>query len=686
MLNEGFSFFHSFLNEQKNTDLIRWSDKGDSFIVLDEDEFAKTLIPELFKHNNYASFVRQLNMYGFHKRVGLSDNSMKASERKNKSPSEYHNPYFRKGYSDLLWLINKPKNNAGKKKKKDDGEGDSDDEAVADDSVGQGAAGHGKIFSGELSQLQRKDITLVRDQIKQLQETQSKLQAAIARISKDQKELINRAVLFQQLHDRHDRSINLILSFLANVYRKSLEDAQGNNVAELLASILPPNNSAPQGTVIDYENFLNSNGHQQPVNSPAKRPQRLLTGIPQHRPSPVTTTSSPAKVPSSTGSAGYTGIAPHFPKTGKVTEVLDASPADTTTPAYLKRALENNPQEGMMKILEGTTTATPSPSNVAIPPSVASTASAMTNNHRAQLFNAMATQASTEAPNPAIASPTPITPSASVATMPAPDGLLPLTDNTSMSPSNLVSDSIPRAALSGSPVSTSPSMSIPATNAPLEPSIPQNLDISALVAPQPPLSLHNIPDQNEIEEIRRLSEEQSNKLNDLANLLGPLSPSGRIPGIDEHGNAFYDVDMDQFLNPEAFPSDDGVSSFDITTFAPGGGAENSGSGGASHVGTGHDIPGFSLDASSLDNSISAPQGGVSNGVMSTEGSNIPSPATTEDIPRDDISFASASIGGSNMGIVEGVGVAEGGGCGCGGGGIREGAIVGLDRESKRRRI
>lgn len=68
----------SFLDDGKNTELIRWSDDGRSFIVVDEDEFAKNLIPELFKHNNYASFVRQLNMYGFHKRVGLSDNSMKA--------------------------------------------------------------------------------------------------------------------------------------------------------------------------------------------------------------------------------------------------------------------------------------------------------------------------------------------------------------------------------------------------------------------------------------------------------------------------------------------------------------------------------------------------------------------------------------------------------------------------------
>ena len=44
-----------------------WSDAGDSMVILDAENFASEVIPQYFKHNNFRSFVRQLNFYGFRK-------------------------------------------------------------------------------------------------------------------------------------------------------------------------------------------------------------------------------------------------------------------------------------------------------------------------------------------------------------------------------------------------------------------------------------------------------------------------------------------------------------------------------------------------------------------------------------------------------------------------------------------
>lgn len=241
----------SFLDRRENTDLIRWSNDGSSFIVLDEDEFAKKLIPELFKHNNYASFVRQLNMYGFHKKVGLSDNSMRSSERKTKNPSEYSNPYFRRGHSDLLWLIQKPKSTAGHQKSPDlkgvpepgpKIETKVDAMIYGDDAAKDTSDGPvpNNLVRGQMS---NDMFVQVLAELKNISHSHRVLTDRLRRMEAENAMVKEQAY---QEHMKHENSINSIIAFLANFFQLRV---QGNSqLGNLYSNMVDPEKATSQAT------------------------------------------------------------------------------------------------------------------------------------------------------------------------------------------------------------------------------------------------------------------------------------------------------------------------------------------------------------------------------------------------------------------------------------------------------
>ncbi|CAI9288537.1 unnamed protein product [Lactuca saligna] len=58
---------YDMVDDRSIDHIVCWSRGGQSFTVLDPHAFATNLLPRYFKHNNFSSFVRQLNTYGFRK-------------------------------------------------------------------------------------------------------------------------------------------------------------------------------------------------------------------------------------------------------------------------------------------------------------------------------------------------------------------------------------------------------------------------------------------------------------------------------------------------------------------------------------------------------------------------------------------------------------------------------------------
>lgn len=76
------------------TEIGGWSEKGDTVVIKDVKAFSEKVIPTAYKHNNFSSFVRQLNFYGFRK--------VKSESLQNPNWWEFRHPSFVRGKPQLL--------------------------------------------------------------------------------------------------------------------------------------------------------------------------------------------------------------------------------------------------------------------------------------------------------------------------------------------------------------------------------------------------------------------------------------------------------------------------------------------------------------------------------------------------------------------------------------------------------
>ncbi|KAK3825469.1 MAG: HSF-type DNA-binding-domain-containing protein, partial [Benniella sp.] len=170
------------VNEPTSDNLIKWSEDGQSFVVLNHVRFAKEVLPKFFKHNNFSSFVRQLNMYGFHKVPHLQQGVLMPNTESEQW--EFSNPHFQKNQPDLLNLVSRKKASNG----------NEDKDALTTDL--------GNIMK-EVAAIKRHQVAISTD---------------LKNIERDHQSLWQESIAARERHHRQQETIDKILRFLASVF------------------------------------------------------------------------------------------------------------------------------------------------------------------------------------------------------------------------------------------------------------------------------------------------------------------------------------------------------------------------------------------------------------------------------------------------------------------------------------
>lgn len=169
------------VSDPESDDLICWAEDGVSFFVNRQEDFARKVLPRFFKHKKFSSFVRQLNMYGFHKVPHLQQGVLETDGESERW--EFSNPHFQRDQPDLLLLVNRKK-------------GPNTDEK-------------------EISSI---DLHHILEEIQLIKKHQMNISTQLQNIQRDNQVLWQETIAARERHLRHQETIDKILRFLASVF------------------------------------------------------------------------------------------------------------------------------------------------------------------------------------------------------------------------------------------------------------------------------------------------------------------------------------------------------------------------------------------------------------------------------------------------------------------------------------
>ncbi|KAG6845170.1 hypothetical protein H0H87_012966 [Tephrocybe sp. NHM501043] len=171
-------------------------------MILDHERFAREVLGRWFKHQNFASFVRQLNMYGFHKIPHLQQGVLRSD-----TDTEHWNfahASFLRGQPDLLYLIQRKKQPAH-----------PGDDAVMDLREPIAAA---PVVPMQASGGQVVDVNAILNGISAIKRHQATISSELNELKQSNQMLWQDAMDARQKHQKQQDTINRIVKFLAGVF------------------------------------------------------------------------------------------------------------------------------------------------------------------------------------------------------------------------------------------------------------------------------------------------------------------------------------------------------------------------------------------------------------------------------------------------------------------------------------